>query len=290
MEPEVVADYSDHLGENPLWHAAERQVYWEDYTRGRLLRFNPESNAHEVLYEGKKIGGFTIQSDGSLLLFMEKGTIARLSQGELSYIVKEIPNEDQSHFNDVVADPKGRVFCGTVPDSEPDRNNWSGRLYRLDTDGSITIVLEGIGCSNGMGFTQDRKGMYYTDSLARSIYLFDYNILDGGLSNKRIFVKIPAGDGMPDGMTVDAEGYVWSARWGASCLVRYRPDGTEQQRFHFPAEKVSSITFGGSTYTDMYVTSAGGDNRPADGEHAGALFRLKLGIQGLPEFQSQIFT
>ena len=150
MEPEVVADYSDHLGENPLWHAAERQVYWEDYTRGRLLRFNPESNAHEVLYEGKKIGGFTIQSDGSLLLFMEKGTIARLSQGELSYIVKEIPNEDQSHFNDVVADPKGRVFCGTVPDSEPDRNNWSGRLYRLDTDGSITIVLEGIGCSNGM--------------------------------------------------------------------------------------------------------------------------------------------
>ena len=132
--------------------------------------------------------------------------------------------------------------------------------------------------------------MYYTDSLARTIYLFDYNILNGELSNRRVFVQIPTDEGVPDGMTVDAEGYVWSARWGASCLVRYRPDGTEQQKIHFPAEKVSSVTFGGLDYTDMYVTSAGGDNRPAEGEYAGALFKLNLGIQGMPEFQSQICT
>ena len=288
MEPEIVVDYADHLGENPLWHPMERRIYWEDHTRGRLLRYDPARDEREVFYEGRKVGGFTFQPDGAPLLFMEKGAVALWRRGELSYIIDEIPEERQAHFNDVIADPKGRVFCGTLPD-EIDYSRWAGRLYRLDTDGTITPVLEGIGCTNGMGFTPDHKGMYYTDTLARKIYLFDYDVESGELSNQRVFVETPEGEGFgPDGMTVDAEGFVWSARWDASSLMRYTPEGVEERRFRFPAKKVSSVTFGGDDYTDLYVTSAGGGDRAVEGEGAGALFRLSLGIQGVPEFPSRI--
>jgi sugar lactone lactonase YvrE len=99
---------------------------------------------------------------------------------------------------------------------------------------------------------------------------------------------VPEGEGGPDGMTVDAEGYVWSARWGGSCLVRYTPEGVEERRIVFPAKKVSSLIFGGDDYADMYVTTAGGDHKDTDGPGAGALFRLKLGIRGVAEFPSRI--
>ena len=89
-------------------------------------------------------------------------------------------------------------------------------------------------------------------------------------------------------MTVDAEGCVWSARWDGWCLVRYAPDGTELQRIKFPAKKVSSVIFGGPDYTDMYVTTAGGNNKAENGPGAGALFRLRLGIQGVPEYVSRV--
>jgi D-xylonolactonase len=89
-------------------------------------------------------------------------------------------------------------------------------------------------------------------------------------------------------MTVDAMGYVWSAVWGGSCLIRYRPNGTEERRIEFPVKKVSSVTFGGPDYTDIYVTTAGGDQKAADGELAGALFRLNAGIHGVPEYLSRI--
>jgi D-xylonolactonase len=94
---------------------------------------------------------------------------------------------------------------------------------------------------------------------------------------------------MPDGMTVDAAGYVWSARWDGSCLVRYAPDGTEERRIPFPVKKVSSATFGGDDYGDLYVTTAGGHRKESDGPLAGALFRLRIpGVRGVPEFLSRV--
>ena len=139
-----------------------------------------------------------------------------------------------------------------------------------------------------MGFTPDRKGMYYTDSTARKIYLFDYDSDSGAMANQRVFVETPEGEGIPDGMTVDSEGFVWSARWDASCVVRYTPDGEEEQRIIFPARKVSSVTFGGADLQDMYVTTAGGDKRPYEGPGAGALFRVRPGVRGVPEFLSAV--
>lgn len=283
MVPELMADYRCETGEGPLWHPMERQVYWSDIPRGRIFRLNPFSRRHEQIYEGRIVGGYTIQSDGSLLLFMDRGSVAVWRDGKLKYLVNKMEGETDNRFNDVAADPAGRVFCGTMP-----TDTRSATLYRMDTDGSITTVLEGVGLSNGIGFSPDQKQMYYTDSLARKIYIFDYDIDSGDITNQRVFVETPDDGSIPDGMTVDAEGYVWGARWDGSSLYRYNPDGEQVVQIQFPAKKVSSVIFGGVDLTDMYVTTAGGGNKAEEGPGAGGLFRLNVGIQGKPEFLSRV--
>jgi len=283
MVPELMADYRCETGEGPLWHPMERQVYWSDIPRGRIFRLNPFSRRHEQIYEGRIVGGYTIQSDGSLLLFMDRGSVAVWRDGKLEYLVNEMEDETDNRFNDVAADPAGRVFCGTMP-----TDTRSATLYRMDTDGSVTTVLEGVGLSNGIGFSPDQKQMYYTDSLARKIYIFDYDIDSGDITNQRVFVETPDDGSIPDGMTVDAEGYVWGARWDGSSLYRYNPDGEQVVQIQFPAKKVSSVIFGGVDLTDMYVTTAGGGNKAEEGPGAGGLFRLNVGIQGKPEFLSRV--
>jgi sugar lactone lactonase YvrE len=283
MKLELIVDYKLELGENPLWHPYEKKLYWIDIPTGSIFRYDPATGNHEEFYKGNVVGGFTILENGTLLLFMEKCAIQILKSGKLISIVNEIPDELETRFNDVIADPQGRVFCGAMPTKDR-----PGRLYRLDHNGSITKILDGIDISNGMGFTLDRKHMYHTDSLRGEIYLFDYDRSSGNIENKRLFVAIPKNEGVPDGMTVDKEGYVWSARWDGGCLVRYDADGKENLRIRLPAKKVSSVTFGGEDYMDIYVTTAGGDKRDEEGYGAGALFRLNVGIQGLPEHMSRI--
>ncbi|SRR5579883_534434 len=285
VEPELIADYQCVTGEGPLWHPDEKCLYWLDIPRGRIFRFDPATGTHEQVFEGDQIGGFTIQANGGLLLFMARGAVKIWRNGALTTVIEELPDERATRFNDVIADPVGRVFCGTM--RTPER---LGRLYRLDPDGRITKLLDGIGTSNGMGFTPDRKRMYYTDTPRREIYLFDYDRDTGAITNQRVFVHTPEdpAEGRPDGMTVDAEGYVWSARWDGGCLVRYAPDGTEDRRIRFPARKVSCPTFGGPDYGDLYVTTAGGDKKDENGPGAGALFRVRPGVRGVPEFRSRV--
>jgi D-xylono/L-arabinono-1,4-lactonase len=288
MEPELIADYQCQTGEGPTWHPLEKRVYWVDIPQCRLFRFDPATGRHEMVFEGPQgdaLGGFTVQHDGALLFFMNRGAIKLWRDGNLTTVVEEIPEERDSRFNDVIADPAGRVYCGTMSTKDH-----PGKLYRLDSDGTLTKLLDGIGVSNGLGFTPDRRRMYYTDTPARHIYLFDYDQATGAIANQRVFVETPeaAGEGRPDGMTVDAEGCVWSARWGGSCLVRYSPEGTEIGRVTFPAKKVSSACFGGEDFSEMYVTTAGGNTKDQDGPGAGALFRLRPGVKGVPEFLSRI--
>ncbi|MDE2686551.1 MAG: SMP-30/gluconolactonase/LRE family protein [Chloroflexota bacterium] len=283
MNLELIADYNCIVGEGPMWHPLENAVYWADIPQGRIFRYDPGSDQHGLMFESGEVGGFTVQADGSLLLFMGGGAVATLRNGELQYHIREIAEERRSRFNDVIADPAGRVFCGTMP--SPDH---LGSLYRLDTDGSITKVLGDIGISNGMGFTPDAKQMYFTDSPTHNIYIFDYDIESGELSNRRVFVNTGENDGIPDGMTVDADGYVWSARWDGSSLVRYSPEGEQVNRIWFPARKVSSVVFGGEDFTDMYVTTAGGEDKTGEGPGAGCLYRLNVGVKGKAEYLSRV--
>lgn len=283
MKPKIVADTRLVVGEGTLWHAGEQKLYWLDIPNGSIYRYDPREGRHERIYAGEVIGGFTIQADGSLLLFMARGAVRTWKRGELSTVIEEIPEERETRFNDVIADPEGRVFCGTM--STPKR---PGCLYRLGRDGKITKLLEGIGISNGLGFSPDRKRLYYTDSAKGEIYVFDYDKAGGTISNQRVLIRVPASEGEPDGLTVDAEGYLWSARWNGGCIVRFSPEGREVLRVELPARKVSCLTFGGMDCQDIYISTAGGDKRDEEGPGAGALFCLNLGIRGRAEFPSRV--
>jgi len=283
MNPEIVLDIKCKVGEGPLWHPLEKKLYWLDIPEGIIYRYDPETGMVEKVYRGDIVGGYTIQEDGSLLFFMEEGSIKLWKNNRLVTVVEKVPELKGTRFNDVIADPAGRVFCGTMPDKRGE-----AYLYRLDIDGRLTLILNKVGLSNGMGFTPDKKQMYFTDSKKGEIYVFDYNVKDGSLSNHRLFLKVEEEGIEPDGLTVDAEGYVWSARWNGSCIKRFTPDGKEDLEVFFPARKITCMTFAGKDYRDIYITSAGGDKRPEEGEKAGALFRLKARIQGIPEHLSRI--
>ena len=283
MTPEIIVDQRCVTGECPLWHPDEQRLYWVDIPSAKLFRYDPKDGTHETFDVGEPVGGFTIQQDGALLLFMAHGAVRLWRNGFIGTVIEELPEERNNRFNDVIADPEGRVFCGVMSTEER-----AGRLYRLDHDGTIMPLLDGIGTSNGMGFTPDRKAMYYTDTRRHEIYLFDYDRASGDISNRRVFVKVPDGEGKPDGLTVDADGCVWSARWDGHCLVRYSAGGELLTRIEFPVRRVSCATFGGPDYMDMFVTTAGGNDTSENGEHAGALFHLDPGVRGVREFRSRI--
>jgi len=283
VEPELICDYGCEIGENPLWDPLANRLYWCDIPNGRLFRFDPRSGKHEQFHQGDPIGGFTIQADGSLLLFMARGAVKIWRESGMETVIDHLPDEQETRFNDVIADPAGRVFCGMMPTKDR-----LGRLYRLDTSGEIKLILEGITCPNGMGFSLDHKHLYFTDSMAYKIYRFDYDEPSGEIGNRQVFATFTEKDGFPDGMTIDSEGHLWSALWDGYAIARFTPVGKEERRIAIPARKSSSLIFGGEDLSDIYVTSAGGNNKASEGAAAGSLFRLNVGVRGVPEFFSRI--
>ena len=283
VNPEVVVNCACRTGESPIWHPDERCLYWVDIPAAKLFRFCPQKGETVVFDTGSRVGGFTIHEDGRLLLFMAEGTVKLWQDSAMETVIEKLPEERGNRFNDVIADPEGRVFCGVMS-----TRRRRGRLYRLDPDRSITVVLEDTGTANGMGFSPDLKQMYFCDSGEGTISVFSYDRDTGELSDRRIIARPGCSEGKPDGMTVDAEGFIWSARWDGARLVKMSPDGQALDHLLFPAKKVTSLTFGGDHYTDMYVTTAGSQNTAENGELAGALFRLNMRVKGRPEFRSRL--
>jgi sugar lactone lactonase YvrE len=289
LEPglRIAAQSSCTLGENPLWHPDEQRLYWCDIVHGRLFRHNPQTGATEAARDGaadrSMIGGFTFEADGALLLFMNGGRIERWSGGASETIREADHDMQDTRFNDVIADPLGRVFCGTM--STPTR---PGKLYLLDIDRSLKPVVKNVGCSNGMAFSPGQGLLYYTDSVARTITRFEYDVDSGAIRSPKIFASTPVDEGLPDGLTIDAEGHLWSARWDGGMIVRYAPSGEEVLRIAVPALKVTSLAFGGGELRTLFITTAGGDAPLTEGALAGNLFAFEPGMCGVPEFRSRI--
>lgn len=283
---ERIADTHTETGEGPLWHPDEDCLFWVDIPPGHLYRYDPDAETHERVYEtpdGSPIGGYTIEADGSLLLFCD-GRVRRWEPGNRR-AERVLTVDVDTRFNDVIADPEGRVFCGTMPGDDH-----LGDCYRLDRDGSVTVVVEDVDIPNGMGFSRDLETFYFTESEARRIDAFEYDRETGRIGDRRTFLETPPGDGVPDGLTVDSHDHVWSARWDGGRAIRYDPDGTPTTEIDVPARKVSSVTLGGPEYRDLYLTTALADgDRSDEGDGAGALFRVRdVGIKGVPEFRSRI--
>jgi D-xylono/L-arabinono-1,4-lactonase len=281
---EAVANYHCVVGENPLWNPDDESIYWVDIETGRLFRAEHASGRHECFYQGPVLGGFTRQADGTLLLF-EADRIATLDARGARRVLLEGIDPDMRRFNDVIADPEGRVFAGTIGSTDT-----NGGLYRVDLDGSVTCLLKETGIANGMAFTRDGTGFYWTNSTARRIDRFDYRREDGALTNRRLFhaASGPYEPYDPDGLTLDDEDRVYSARWGASSVLRLDAAGNVSERLPLPVERVSSVAFGGPELDVLYVTTAAAGAPDLTGED-GSLYRITgLGARGRPEHRSRI--
>ena len=286
--PTLLVHSGCQLGENPLWHSEHQSLYWCDITAGRLYRHHVDNNRTEIVLDGQRnpeqmIGGFTIEQDGALLLFMSGGRVQRWIDGRVDVVLEAQSDMAATRFNDVIADPEGRVFCGTMPAGDK-----AGKLYRLDRDCALTAVVEGVGCSNGLGFTSDLKQLYYTDSSIRRIDAFAYDPSTGGLSNRTVFVDSKDQPGVPDGLTVDGDGNVWSARWEGACVTCHAPDGRELRRLRLPVSRVTSLTFGGNDLSTLFITSAQSEDVSTRGPNDGDVFVCRPGVAGRPEFRSRI--
>lgn len=275
-EFDVVADYPLRVGENPLWNPHDGRLYWCGVYEGSLFRYDPATGDHARVYRGDPIGGFTVQSDGSLLLFQAAGAVrVWTNRRGITRTVLPPNGPVDARFNDVVADPRGRVLCGTYP-----QDGRLGTLYRLDTDGSPAPLIEDVRLSNGLGFAPDHATLYYAESEAHTVHRFAYDEATGELTDRSAFVELDEGDGLPDGLTVDAEGDVWVAHAFGGCVVRYTPDGTERERLSLPTPFVTSAAFGGADLRELYVTTGGGEDRSGNGPGAGSLYRLRPGPAG----------
>jgi len=276
---EPIANYHCKTGENPLWDERRQVVYWTDIPNGRLFSYDCRTGKHKQIYTGEPVGGFTLQQDGALLLFRVNEIALLSADGDVQSLIKDIDN-DMARFNDVIADPAGRVFAGTIG-----KNN-KGGLYRIDLDGTVTNLFKGTGCSNGMGFTGDLQHLYWTCTSTRTIFRFRYDRDTGKLSGREVFVRVGEGQGFPDGLTVDTEGNVFSARWDGHGVYKYSPAGKQIGKIELPVAKVSSVIFGGAGLDELYITTAGGsdDAKTPDG----TLYRVKVPARGRAEFRSNI--
>lgn len=278
MKAEIVADFPCRCGEGPLWHPDRELLYWIDVDNGKLYAYDPKERSAMRILQGDIIGGTTLQEDGDLLLFMQRGQIA-LWGPEKGLRAKRdhTPGAENTRFNDVIAAPDGSVFAGTMPEGEGD-----GKLFHLKTDGTIELLFDDIGQPNGMGFSPDRKTFYLTDTRNRRIESFCYE--DGKLNQRKTLITVE-GTGQPDGMTVDEHGDLWVALWDGEAILRYDAQGKLKQTIPMPVKNVTSLTF---VQKSAYVTTAGGGHRPDAGANAGALFLLKTDVSAPLEFRSRV--
>ena len=273
-----VGTHRSELAEGPLWHPQENALYWTDIKAEELLRYSP-SDGVETICDNVIVGGFTIQKDGSLLLFMDEGNVGQYRNGKLSRKIVSL-SEINARFNDVVADPTGRVLCGTMP--EPDN---PGRLYLLDHDGSFRLLLERVRVPNGLGFSPDHEHLYFTETNNHIIHRFRYNETDGTITERETFVDFRDQPGKPDGLTVDTSGNVWSAMWGSQVIEQLTPEGKVADQYTLPAQYVTSVTFGGVDLKTLYISTAQADDPAAD--DGGMIFTVETDVTGqAPRYSS----
>lgn len=264
-------------GEGPVWSAAWGGLRWVDLTAGDVLALDGSGGVRRWPV-GPIAAAIRPRTDGGIVLALERGfALADDFGGPLRGLGDLWPDPDL-RLNDGGCDPQGAFYCGSMA---TDYAAGRGTLYRLAPDGTVTPVLPGLGVPNGLDWTPDGGTAYFADTLAGTIDVFAYDP-ERGLHERRPFVRVPSEEGLPDGLTVDAEGYVWVALWNGGQVRRYAPDGRLDDVLEMPVRRVSACTFGGPDLDELYVTTVGDHALPHEGEVAGALFRVGVGVAGQP--------
>jgi sugar lactone lactonase YvrE len=273
LRPAPMALPAAELGESACWDPATGLLYWIDAPAGLVHRLDG-SGEHASWKVGQSVGvvvpraagGLAVGAgDGFFALDPATGTVTRLATAE--------PDKPGNKMNDGACDRAGRFYAGTMA---ADESPGQGALYRLDPDHGVTQLLTGVGISNGIGWSPDEALMYYVDSLAYRVDVFDYDAATGAISDRRTFATLGQAAVVPDGLAVDADGGVWVAVWEGGVIQRYSPDGRTDAVVELPASRVTSLAFGGQDLDQLYITTANGP-----GSSAGALFTCPAPVAGL---------
>ena len=275
---EQVTDRLAGHGEGPAWDAATGRLHWVDMLAGDMLSLAPGDGSVTRTPVSSVVCAIRPRRDGGLVIAVERGFALLDAGASTPTILPELWPTGPIRMNDGACDPRGRFYCGSMA---VDELRGAGKLYRLDTDLSVTVVLEGVTISNGLAWSRDGGTAYYVDSDTQRIDLFTVD--DGGdLVGRRPFVTVPAEVGTPDGLCLDAEGGVWVALWDGAAVHRYDPDGSLDVVIPMPVDRPTACAFGGPDLADLYITTS----RPsaADPKPSGALFRARPGVTGFADF------
>jgi sugar lactone lactonase YvrE len=271
------------LGEGPVWDAEASVLIWVDITAGLVHRFDPATGRDAEFDVGRPVGAAVPTTSGRVAFAASDGfSLLDPGTGRIEPIAEVEADDPQTRMNDGKCDPAGRFWAGTM-DVEGRRP--LGSLYRLEADHRLVQVLTGVTISNGIGWSPDGRTMYYIDSVTHGVDALDVDPEPGSVSNRRRLVDFPSEWGLPDGMTVDEEGFLWVAFWDGAAVRRIAPDGRIASVVGFPVSRVTSCAFGGADLTDLYVTSARNglsDEGLRQQPDAGGLFHLRPGVRGLP--------
>ena len=282
-EVEHILAVQDRLGEGPMWSPEEQALYWVDIVNHRIHRLYPGTGKHESFDVGLPVAVLALRASGGLVTATANGFALWDPQTRaLEFITNPEADRPQNRFNDGAVDSQGRFWAGTM--NGDDNAAPDGCLYRLDPDGSVHKMEEGLAVANGTAWSPDERTMYLTDTFRRVIWAYDYDAASGTISNRRPFVRVPEEEGFPDGHTVDSEGCVWGAHWGGSEVTRYDPTGKVDRKIRLPVQNVTSCVFGGENLDDLYITTAWygmSDEEREKQPLAGDLFRVKVGIKGI---------
>lgn len=288
MTVDLALDAGIGVGECPVWSPDEQAIYFTDIAGATMNRFHPGSGDHTQWEMPEKLCCFAFREQGGFVAAMSSGfAFLDLDTGSVEYINKIEADQPDNRLNDGRCDRQGRFWAGTM--HEP-RTRFDGVLYRLGTDLTSTAMAGDVMVSNGLAFSPDSKIMYWSDSRNSKIFAFDFDADTGDISNRRLFFETTLEQGRPDGATIDAEGYYWSACFMGGRVLRIAPDGSLDREILMPVKNITMVCFGGDDLDTLYITTGNEGLSEAelkDTPLAGALFVTHPGVAGLldPKFK-----
>lgn len=261
------------LGECPVWDVDRQQLFWVDVYNHRVHQFDPATGQDRYFEAGNVVSAIALAGKDRLLMALgDRLALLNTETGEIVTLRQiEFPYPD-TRFNDGKCDSQGRFWIGSISEAPG-----QAELYRYDPAGSLQVMETGLTISNGLGWSPDEKTFYLTDSAQHKIYAYDFEVETGTISNRRILVDLSHEAVEPDGLTIDQQGNLWSALWNGWRVACFNPSGEEIFSLQLPIQRPTSVTFGGLTLTDLYVTSASvglSQKEIQQGFNAGDLFRF----------------
>jgi L-arabinonolactonase len=287
LTPVAILPVHNVLGEGILWDSRRQVLWWTDIQSRRLYRHDWLRANTQILDTPERVGSFGLVAGSEQLITAFESGIALYDtrDGAVSWLTRHGNPDPAVRFNDGRVDRQGRFWSGTMV--EGGQSSASGCLYSVDPTFGTRCQLTGVRISNSLCMSPDGRQLYFADSPTRTIRVFELNEPQGTLGASRIFAQTPAG-AEPDGATIDADGCLWSAHWGAGSVVRYTPEGRIDRTLRVPASQPSCVCFAGPDLDLLCVTTARADLSEAAllSEHnAGDVFLYRVGVKGLPEVE-----